>query len=147
MEESGEIEIRIEKPGSSGGRPRKWALLSSVSLVSNVSLVGLVNKVNRDKSHENGGNLWDKTDKTDRTDKTDKIDEIPLDKLEREKINNDDPQQAGMPKLARDEAFIRPHPQAEVLPSRDCGNCQVAKCGDRSAIKCDPCSYLKKAEA
>jgi hypothetical protein len=30
---------------------------------------------------------------------------------------------------------------------KDCGSCPVALTGDRSAIRCDPCSYLGRAEA
>jgi len=32
-------------------------------------------------------------------------------------------------------------------PEKDCGSCPVALKGDKSAIKCDPCIYLGRAEA
>lgn len=44
------------------------------------------------------------------------------------------------------EQVDKPKPQPDE-PGRDCGSCPAALKGDKSAIKCDPCIFLGRAEA
>jgi len=146
MRESGVVETKTVKRWGKG-RDGIWIFLADPAIVDNVSKVDKIAKVAKVEE------ILSENEETGKS-TLPTLDTLPTspilatmgqDTAQTSQGGEETPPTGGdgSPTTAQAPA-LEQAPAPEQVPKHDCGSCQVALRGDRTAIKCDPCIFLSR---